>query len=103
MGGGGGGGGPGFKKKGKKNIVLKHWILPIDHFKTDLFFLFFSTKGTIFLFFSLNPSLICIQFKFPENVFFSLGNLVLSPLLVKLSVLAVFDTFASINVVNSKS
>ena len=22
----------------QKNMVLKHWILPIDHFKTHLFF-----------------------------------------------------------------
>ena len=35
----GGGAAPDFplRKKQNKNMVLKHWILPIDHFKTHLF------------------------------------------------------------------
>ena len=30
------------KKKEKKNMGLKHWILPKDHFKSHLFFSIFG-------------------------------------------------------------
>ena len=30
------------KKQNKKNMGLKHWILPKDHFKTHLFFSIFG-------------------------------------------------------------
>ena len=33
-------------KKTKKNMGLKHWILPKDHFKTHLFFQFLG-GGTL--------------------------------------------------------
>ena len=33
------------KKKEKKNMVLKHWILPNNHFKTHLFFSIFGWGG----------------------------------------------------------
>jgi hypothetical protein len=29
---------PGFPLKKKNNMVLKHFILPVDHFKANLFF-----------------------------------------------------------------
>ena len=37
-----GGAAPDFPLRKKKNIGLKHWILPKDHFKTHLFFSIFG-------------------------------------------------------------
>ena len=41
------------KKNKTKNMALKHWILPVDHFKTHLFFQFLG-GGTLL---SLDPGL----------------------------------------------
>ena len=35
------------KKEQKKNMGLKHWILPMDHFKTHSFFFQFFWGGTL--------------------------------------------------------
>ena len=40
------------KKQNKKNMILKHWILPKDHFKTHLFFFQFFGGETVL---SLDP------------------------------------------------